>query len=163
MLCHTYPKFFCLTRGRPRENLCPEPLTRRRYAPAFAEIRFSSDRHRAGETIIQFFTFSIIGAIGTCVDLACVYLAYDIADIPFRGARVLGFVVASRPISCSTGMFTFGDKRNGGAMRQYALFFVICTLGFLVNGSFRCRCSNERLLPRAVSRRRVSRTMEPCH
>ncbi|HSV98505.1 MAG TPA: GtrA family protein [Spirochaetota bacterium] len=86
-----------------------------------------------GETIIQFFTFSVIGAIGTCIDLACVYLAYDVAGVPFRGARVIGFVVALTTNFMLNRKFTFGDKRNGKATRQYLLFFVICTLGFLVN------------------------------
>ncbi len=86
-----------------------------------------------GETVIQFFTFSIIGAIGTCVDLSCVYLAYDVADIPFRGARVIGFVVALTTNFLLNRKYTFGDRQNGGVTRQYLLFFVVCTLGFLVN------------------------------
>lgn len=85
------------------------------------------------EAVIQFFTFSIIGAIGTCVDLACVYLAYDVAGAPFRVARVVGFVVALTTNFLLNRKFTFGYRRGGGVMRQYFLFFAICTLGFLVN------------------------------
>ncbi|HNU91658.1 MAG TPA: GtrA family protein [Spirochaetota bacterium] len=86
-----------------------------------------------GETLIQFLTFSIIGTIGMVVDLLFVFLAYDVAGVPFRIARVVGFIVALTTNFALNRRFTFRDKNNGNLIRQYSLFFVICSIGFLIN------------------------------
>ncbi len=87
------------------------------------------------ESLVQFVVFSMIGSIGMCVDLSCVYLAYDVAGIPFRYARVIGFVIALTNNFFLNRKFTFIRFEARNIFRQYIVFFSVCTIGFLVNWS----------------------------
>jgi dolichol-phosphate mannosyltransferase len=40
----------------------------------------------------EFLAFSMIGASGMIVDLTFVFISYDVLSIPFRAARVIGFI-----------------------------------------------------------------------
>ncbi len=85
------------------------------------------------QALAEFIKFSLIGASGMVVDLTVVFAAYDLIHLPFRIARVIGFVFALTTNFLLNRKFTFRDARKGNVFRQYFLFFAVCLVGFAVN------------------------------
>jgi len=83
--------------------------------------------------LAEFLQFAVIGSIGMIVDLAFVYISYGLLSLPFRIARVVGFVFALTNNFLLNRRFTFPDSRGGNIIRQYAGFFSVCLVGFGVN------------------------------
>ena len=83
--------------------------------------------------ITQFLVFSIIGCLGMVVDLLTVFITKEVAGLPFRIARIAGFVLALSVNFMMNRTFTFPDADEGNAYRQYVSFFAVCLCGFAVN------------------------------
>jgi len=76
--------------------------------------------------------FSVIGASGMVVDLIFVFLSYDILNISFRGARVIGFLFSLTSNFLLNRRFAF-LKNGHGIINQYIRFFTVCLTGFALN------------------------------
>lgn len=84
-------------------------------------------------TLSEFIKFSIVGSTGMLVDLTSVYFAYGIFSMPYRIARVVGFVFALTSNFLLNRAFTFQSRSRTNLYRQYFSFLAICLLGFLFN------------------------------
>jgi dolichol-phosphate mannosyltransferase len=81
----------------------------------------------------EFILFSLIGASGMMVDLFFVFLSYDVLTLPFRLARVVGFVFALTSNFFLNRKYTFPHASGGNPVRQYISFFAVCLVGFAAN------------------------------
>lgn len=81
----------------------------------------------------EFILFSLIGASGMMVDLFFVFLSYDVLTLPFRLARVVGFVFALTSNFFLNRKYTFPHASGGNPVRQYISFFGVCLVGFAAN------------------------------
>ncbi|HOK03383.1 MAG TPA: glycosyltransferase family 2 protein [Spirochaetota bacterium] len=83
-------------------------------------------------TLSEFIVFSLIGASGMVVDLSFVFISYDILNLNFRVARVIGFVFALTSNFMLNRKFNF-PKNGHGIIKQYIRFFIVSLTGFAVN------------------------------
>lgn len=81
----------------------------------------------------EFFRFGAIGASGMVVDLSFVFITKELLGLPFRIARVIGFVFALTSNFFLNRHFTFEHGKSGNVCRQYAGFFSVSLMGFAVN------------------------------
>lgn len=81
----------------------------------------------------EFIRFSLIGVSGTIVDLTFVYIAKDLLSLPFRMARVVGFIFALTSNFFLNRKFTFPHAGRDNMIRQYISFFSVCLAGFSIN------------------------------
>ena len=86
-------------------------------------------KHR---TLSEITAFLIVGSSGMAIDLISVFLSYDILNIPFRIARVIGFLFALTSNFLLNRRFTF-LKNGHSIIKQYIRFFVVCLTGFALN------------------------------
>jgi dolichol-phosphate mannosyltransferase len=80
--------------------------------------------------------FGLVGTSGMIIDLSCVHISYGLFDIPFRIARITGFVLAVTTNFFINRKLTFTQAKNKNIHRQYIEFFAICIVGFAVNWCF---------------------------
>ena len=81
----------------------------------------------------EFIRFSLIGGSGMVVDLFFVFLSYQVLSLPFRIARVIGFIFALTMNFLLNRKYTFPHAGNGNIVKQYVSFFAVCCVGFLFN------------------------------
>ena len=81
----------------------------------------------------EFIRFSLIGGSGMIVDLCFVFIAYNFLSLPFRVARVIGFLSALTSNFYLNRKYTFPHAERSSMRRQYASFFAVCIVGFSVN------------------------------
>jgi dolichol-phosphate mannosyltransferase len=84
-------------------------------------------------TLTQAFTFGMVGASGTLVDLTMVFLSVESLSLPFRAARVVGFLFAVTSNFFLNRAFTFPNGRRKRMFSQYAIFMAVSVTGFIVN------------------------------
>jgi dolichol-phosphate mannosyltransferase len=84
-------------------------------------------------TLTEALTFGLVGASGTLVDLTMVYLSVDLLSLPFRAARVAGFMVAVTSNFFLNRRFTFTNGARKGMLSQYGGFVAVSMAGFIVN------------------------------
>ncbi len=83
--------------------------------------------------LAEFIQFALIGGIGMMVDLFFVFLSYGILSLPFRAARVIGFVFALTNNFLLNRRFTFPHSKDGNIVHQYISFLAVCLVGFGIN------------------------------
>ena len=83
-------------------------------------------------TLKQLCMFSIVGLIGSGVDLASVVAAKSLFQLPFEYARMAGFVTAVTSNFIFNKNYTFKEDK-GNVILQYLLFVSSCLVGFAVN------------------------------
>lgn len=82
----------------------------------------------------QFFKFCLVGGIGVLVNLAVLYSLVELAYLWYLHAAIAAFIVAVSSNFILNKIWTFRDKRKGiKALKQYSEFFVVRTIGLLVN------------------------------
>jgi putative flippase GtrA len=88
-----------------------------------------------GHTAYQFFRFCLIGSIGVLVNMAIMYLAYDLFALQYMLASVLAFSVASINNFILNKIFTFHDKerRLQSVIKQYLKFLSVALIGMGLN------------------------------
>lgn len=118
-------------------------------------IRFSERRHGASKlslreqvnylvhlrrlyeyrygTLSEAVSFGMVGASGTLVDLTMVFLSVELLSLPFRAARVTGFVFAVTSNFLLNRTFTFPHGRRKRVFPQYAAFIAVSVTGFFIN------------------------------
>lgn len=81
----------------------------------------------------EIFRFGAVGFAGMIIDLSCVRVAYGVFHIPFRLSRVIGFITALTSNFILNRKYNFKKARKRNAYLQYAEFFAVCIIGFLLN------------------------------
>ena len=81
----------------------------------------------------EFIKFTIVGGIGTIVNLICVFAAYDLLDISYMISLVIAFVVALTVNFFLNRKYTFLGDHKDSIFRQYLTFSGTCIFGFAVN------------------------------
>lgn len=85
-------------------------------------------------TLSEIIKFLVIGSCGMAVDLFMVFLSYGVIGIPFKFARVIGFLVALTTNFFLNYRFTFKNmKKEKKLYIRYAEFITVCTIGFALN------------------------------
>jgi dolichol-phosphate mannosyltransferase len=87
------------------------------------------------QTLVEFISFSLVGASGMIIDLFCLFVSFGLLSIPYRISRALGFIFALTSNFFINRRFTFSQARKGNLFRQYSTFFGVCILGFAINWS----------------------------
>jgi len=83
----------------------------------------------------QFVRFSIVGAIGFCVDTAVLYAAiYLLSTGPYFG-RLLSYLVAASSTWYLNRVITFPDSRGGHKGKEWLKFVAFNSFGGVVNYS----------------------------
>jgi dolichol-phosphate mannosyltransferase len=77
--------------------------------------------------------FGLAGTGGMILDLSCVHVSYGLFGIPFRVARITGFVLALTANFFINRKVTFHRAKRRNVFYQYIEFFVICVIGFAIN------------------------------
>lgn len=85
------------------------------------------------KNLIQFIRFSLIGASGILVNLFFVFLAYELLDLPYSLALVIGFIFALTSNFILNKFFTFQDSIASNIIVQYIKFAAVCLTGFSIN------------------------------
>ncbi len=85
------------------------------------------------ESLAEMIKFGFVGGTGTVVNMAFVFLSYDILSISYRIAVAIGFLVSATSNFILNRTFTFPKSRQLHSAVQYALFIVVGGAGFAVN------------------------------
>lgn len=81
----------------------------------------------------QMAEFALIGSVGMVFDLSMVHLCYQYLHIPYKLARVAGFLFAATVNFILNRIITFPDAVHRKAFRQYVAFLIVCLIGMSVN------------------------------
>lgn len=84
-----------------------------------------------GRLATQFLRFGTVGAAGFVVDTAMVYALRD--SVGLYGAGVAAYLLAATFTWLFNRVWTFRGAHRGGIGRQWALFLLAQSLGFVVN------------------------------
>lgn len=85
------------------------------------------------QLISQFIKFALVGLLGLVLDTALVYLG-----IHLFGWHPVASAVASFPLVVSftwllNRQFTYGHAPKGPLRQEWARFFAVCSIGFVIN------------------------------
>lgn len=85
------------------------------------------------ETFIRFFKFGIIGTLGFVVDSAVLMACTKLLGMdPYTG-RAISYVAAASATWAGNRFFTFRDRPQASAGKQWGLFVAVNALGFAIN------------------------------
>lgn len=83
--------------------------------------------------VIQFFKFGLVGFLGLAVDTAMVYLAiHGFGWNPIVSA-IFSFPFAVTATWLANRSFTFRDAPRGAIHQEWLRFFLVCSIGFVIN------------------------------
>jgi len=85
------------------------------------------------QSLVELIKFSIIGGIGTIINLFVVFITFDILNISYMVSIIIGFVVALTTNFFLNRRFTFANAEDGHIFKQYAAFSTTCIFGFCIN------------------------------
>src|SRR5262249_30270515 len=88
---------------------------------------------RKSSNWMQLARFTAVGASGYLINLAVFALCVHEADIDFRTAAVIAFLVAVTSNFVWNRLWTFDQAREGHARRQAARFLAVSVVAFGVN------------------------------
>jgi len=83
-------------------------------------------------TLIQFFRFGVVGTIGFVVDTAVLYAGLALG-LGLYGGRVLSYLAAATTTWALNRAWTFRGQGSGPALQQWAIFLLVCLVGFAFN------------------------------
>lgn len=84
------------------------------------------------EALAEFVKFGIVGAIGTVVNLICVFIFHGLLSIPYMLTLVLAFILAMTSNFFLNKKYTFLGEHRNNILKQYITFSGTCILGFVV-------------------------------
>jgi dolichol-phosphate mannosyltransferase len=84
-------------------------------------------------TLSEAVMFGMVGASGTLVDLTMVFLSVEFLSLPFRAARVVGFLFAVTSNFILNRACTFPNGKRKRMFSQYAAFMAVSVTGFFIN------------------------------
>ncbi len=84
---------------------------------------------------LRFLLFALVGSVGLFVHLLTLDVAFNVFDVPFTEAHVLGAVVAMTSNFLLNNFLTYRDQRLKGFAVLYGLlvFYLVCSVGLLAN------------------------------
>ena len=85
------------------------------------------------QPLVELIKFSIIGGIGTIINLFVVFVTFDLLNVPYMISLVIAFVFALTANFLLNRKFTFANAHEGNFFKQYAAFLMTCIFGFCVN------------------------------
>ena len=85
------------------------------------------------QSLAELIKFSIIGGIGTIINLLAVFITFDFLNISYMISLVIGFVIALTANFALNRKFTFANAQERHVFKQYLAFSATCILGFCVN------------------------------
>jgi dolichol-phosphate mannosyltransferase len=85
------------------------------------------------QSLAEFIKFSLIGGSGMVIDLLFVFISKEAFSLSFRIARIIGFLFALTSNFLLNRKFTFEHAHKGNIFQQYAGFFTISLIGFVIN------------------------------
>jgi len=85
------------------------------------------------QSLAELVKFSIIGGIGTIVNLFVVFITFDLLDISYMISLIIGFIIALTVNFVLNRKFTFANAKEGHLLKQYTAFSTTCIFGFIVN------------------------------
>jgi len=83
--------------------------------------------------IRQFSRFAIIGGLGFIVDVCLLYFAIYVLDFGRIAASLFSFPFAVTFTWFGNRCFTFKDAERTPMFSQWKQFFVVCTIGLVIN------------------------------
>ena len=83
-------------------------------------------------TLVQFLRFGVVGTIGFLVDTAALYAALW-AGLGLYSGRGVSYLVAVTATWALNRAWTFRGHGEGPALRQWAVFALVCLVGFAFN------------------------------
>lgn len=85
------------------------------------------------ETFFRFFKFGLIGTLGFVVDSAVLMLCTEMLKLdPYTG-RIISYLAAATCTWAGNRFFTFKDRPQASAGKQWGLFVAVNALGFAIN------------------------------
>jgi len=84
----------------------------------------------------QFIKFSIVGGVGTLINIAILYILTEFFNIYYLISAIFAFIVALTNNFILNKIWTFEEKLKEGALRKYIKFFTISVIALTVNLSF---------------------------
>lgn len=84
---------------------------------------------------LRFLMFALVGSVGLFVHLLTLDVAFNVFDIRFAEAHVLGAVVAMTSNFLLNNFLTYRDQRLRGfaILPGLLLFYLVCGVGLLAN------------------------------
>lgn len=83
-------------------------------------------------TIKQFIRFSLVGCVGVSIQYSTFYLLYKVFSVYYLIASALGCIIGAFIVFLLNRRWTFNIKQ-GKAVRQLALFFILMALSIAIN------------------------------
>lgn len=85
------------------------------------------------KSFAEFILYSFVGLTGMVIDLSFVFFSYDILNIPFRIARIIGFIFSLTSNFILNSFITFPNTVKKNFTKQYFLYLLICLIGLSIN------------------------------
>jgi|GEM_PF-522221 len=85
------------------------------------------------QTLVQFFKFGLIGALGFVVDTTFLYVGLDAFGFSRIAAGFFAFPFAVTFTWIGNRLYTFADQPHEPMAKQWAKFAAVCTVGIVFN------------------------------
>lgn len=85
------------------------------------------------ELFIKFIKFAIVGAIGTFLNLAILFLFTDIFNVYYLISEIFAFYISVLNNYFLNKVWTFKEKLRNKVVKKYAKYFLINVIALLVN------------------------------
>lgn len=85
------------------------------------------------KTTSQFIKFATIGAVGTLIHIAILFILTEFAGVYYMISAVIAFIVALTNNFFMNKFWAFKETSKGKNAKRYIIFTIIATIAFLVN------------------------------
>jgi putative flippase GtrA len=82
--------------------------------------------------LLQFLRFGVVGSIGFVVDTAVLYAGLALG-LGLYGGRAVSYLAAATTTWALNRAWTFRGQGSGPALQQWAVFLLVCLVGFAFN------------------------------